>query len=87
MINHSTVEGIGKRERPAGVGIEITPSFTAVATGYEKIHAFFPSLITQIIVRPKGVELVGEDTAEVVRKLLHRGNISSEFITQGKHDE
>ena len=54
MINHTAIGGIGKGEGTARVGVETTPFLTAVATGHEEVHAFFPSLVAQIIVGTEG---------------------------------
>ena len=87
MIDHATVEGIGKREGTARVGVEFSPFLAAVAAGGEVVHALFPSLIAQIIVGTEGVELGRIYVAEAVCKLLHTGNVAPQFVAQGKHHE
>ena len=44
-VDHSATGSIGKRERAAGMGIELPPFLPAVTTGDEEIHPLFPPLV------------------------------------------
>ena len=87
MIDHSTIVGIGKRERATGMGIVFAPSLASDSTGGEVIHSFFYSLITKIVIASEGIVFIGRNLAEIIHKLLHLVDVAPEFITQRHHSE
>ena len=87
MIDHSSIVGIGKRERTTGMGIVFAPSLASDAASGEVIHSFFYSLITEIVIASKSIVFIWRNLAEIIHKLLHLVDISPEFITQRHHSE
>ena len=71
MIEHTSIGHIGKRERTAGVGIVVAPAFTSDTTCGEIVHSRLYSLVAQVIVGTKGVELVGTDGTEILDETFH----------------
>ena len=87
MIDHSSIVGIGKRERTTGMSIVFAPSLASDATSGEVIHSFFYSLITEIIIASEGIVFIWRNLAEIIHKLLHLIDVAPEFITERHHSE
>ena len=87
MIDHSSIVGIGKRERTTGMGIVFAPFLASDSTGGEVIHSLFYSLITEIVIASESIVFIRRNLAEIIHKLLHLVNISPKFITQRHHSE
>ena len=87
MIDHSSIVGIGKRERTTGMSIVFAPSLASDAASGEVIHSFFYSLITEIVIASEGIVFIWRNLAEIIYKLLHLVDVAPEFITQRHHSE
>ena len=87
MIDHSSIVGIGKRERTTGMGIVFAPSLASDAASGEVIHSFFYSLITEIVIASESIVFIWRNLAEIIHKLLHLVDVAPEFITQRHHSE
>ena len=87
MIDHSSIVGVGKRERATGVGIVLAPSLASNAASGEVVHSFLYSLITEIVIASEGIVFIRCNLAEIIHKLLHLVDVAPEFITQRHHSE
>ena len=87
MIDHSSIVGIGKRERTTGMSIVFAPSLASDAASGKVIHSFFYSLITEIVIASESIVFIWRNLAEIIHKLLHLVDVAPEFITQRHHSE
>ena len=85
MVYHSTIGSIGKGERASGVGVIETPSLATNATSSKIIHSWLYTLVAQVVVATKGIDLVGSQFAEIGYELCHLINTPPKLITKSKH--
>ena len=87
VVDHAPVSSVGKGEGSTGMGIVVAPALTAYTTSSKIVHAFLHALVTKVVVRAEGIDLIRGYLPEVLNELGHLVNAAPQFVTQSKHPE
>ena len=69
------------------MGIVVAPCLATYTTGCKVVHALLDSLITKVVVRAKGVDLIRSYLAEIFNEFGHFINAAPKFVAKGEHAE